>query len=221
MRVDHPAFDDATQADRRSESSFARLAASSRPPVDRILLDLAGEFGPADSHVALDQLDDLARGLFGIAALSIEEAGHHLSAMLSRHSGFSVSAPQVGGLMLDRVLHVRRGHPALLAAVYGEVARRAGVQASLFTGGRDWFVGLEDAGELLLVSPAPFAGPISTELDLRRICSHELAREVLGELCRLFRILGYRRQLAHALGLQKLVPRPPGLGRSLSEEQEG
>jgi hypothetical protein len=61
--------------------------------------------------------------------------------------------------MLDRVLRDRRGHPTLLAAVYHEVARRAGVRLSLFTGGRDWFVGFEEAGELLLVAPSPFVNP--------------------------------------------------------------
>jgi hypothetical protein len=75
--VDPPAFDDTNQADCLSESSFARLAASGRPPVDRILLDLAGEFGAAEGQGALDQLDELARGLFGVASLSIEEAGTH------------------------------------------------------------------------------------------------------------------------------------------------
>lgn len=218
--MDHPAFDDTNQAGRRSGSSFARLAASGRPPVDRILLDLAGEFGPADTQGALDQLDDLARGLFGIASLSNEEAGTHLIGALGRDGGFAPGAPRVDGLMLDRVLRDRRGHPALLAAVYHEVARRAGVPASLFTGGRDWFVGLEEAGELLLVVPSPFVTPTGEELDLRRCCTHDLAHGVLGELCRLFRALGHQSRLAHALRLRDLLPVPRGLGQSLSEEQE-
>ena len=157
--MDHPAFDDTNQADRRSGSSFARLAASGRPPVDRILLDLAGEFGPADTQGALDQLDDLARGLFGIASLSSEEAGTHLIVALGRDGGFAPGAPRVEGLMLDRVLRNRRGHPALLAAVYHEVARRAGVRVSLFTGGRDWFVGFEEAGELRVGCPVAVCHP--------------------------------------------------------------
>ena len=218
--MDHPAFDHTNQADRRSGSSFARLAASGRPPVDRTLLDLAGEFGPADAQGALDQLDDLARGLFGIASLSNEEAGRHLIVALGRVGGFAPGAPRVEGLMLDRVLRDRRGHPALLAAVYHEVARRAGVRVSLFTGGRDWFVGFEEAGELLLVAPSQFAGPIAGELDFRRCCTHELAHGVLGELCRLFRALGHQSRLAHALRLRELLPVQRGLGQSLSEEQE-
>lgn len=145
--MDHPAFDDANPADRRSESSFARLAASGRPALDRILLDLA--------------------------------------------------------------------------AVYREVARRASVQASLFTGGRDWYVALEDGDELLLVAQSPYLGPIREALDLRRSCSHELAYRVLAELCRLFRVLGDYSRLAHALQLQELVPVRRGLGQSLCEGQEG
>ena len=218
--MDHPAFDDTNQADRRPGPSFARLAASGQPPVDQILLGLAGEFGPADTQGVLDQLDDMARGLFGIASLSSEEAGRHLTVALGRVGGFAPGAPRVDGLMLDRVLRNRRGHPALLAAVYHEVARRAGVRVSLFTSGRDWFVGFEEAGELVLVAPSPFGTPTAEELDLRRRCTHELAHGVLGELCRLFRALGHQGRLAHALRLRDLLPVQRGLGRSLSEEQE-
>jgi Transglutaminase-like superfamily len=217
--VDPPAFDDTNQADRRSGSSFARLAASGRPPVDRILLALADEFRPADGAGALDQLDELARGLFGIASLSIEKAGTHLIAAL-RRDGFAPGAPRVEGLMLDRVLRDRRGHPALLAAVYHEVARRAGMRVSLFTAGRDWFVGFEEAGELLLVAPSACASPTGDELDLRRCCAHGLAHGVLDELCRLFRAFGHHTRLAHALRLRELLPVPRGLNQSLSEEQE-
>ena len=95
-------------------------------------LELAGESGPADTQGALDQLDDMARGLFGIASLSSEEAGRHLTVALGRVGGFAPGAPKVDGLMLDRVLRNRRGHPALLAAVPHEATK----------GGRGRVVGL-------------------------------------------------------------------------------
>ncbi len=98
--------------------------------------------------------------------------------------------PRIDGLMLDRVLRTRLGHPALLAAVHHEVARRAGMQVSLFTEGRDWYLGFEEAGELLLVAPSPSAAQSGRGLDLRRRCGHELASDVLGGLGRLFRALG-------------------------------
>lgn len=216
--MDHPAFDDTNPADRRS-GSFARLAASGRPPVDRILLALADEFRPADGAGALDQLDELARGLFGIASLSIEEAGTHLIAAV-RRDGFAPGAPRVEGLMLDRVLRDRRGHPALLAAVYHEVARRAGMRVSLFTAGRDWFVGSEEAGEPLLVAHRHLPPRPATSLNLRRCCAHGLAHGVLDELCRLFRAFGHHSRPAHASRLRELLPVPRGLKQSLSEEQE-
>lgn len=219
--MNHPAFDDANQAQRRCEPSFARLAACGRPPVDRILLELAGEFGPVDRKGTFDQLDDLARGLFGIASLSLEEAGTHLAAALSRDGGFAAGAPRVEGLMLDRVVCTRLGHPALLAAVYHEVARRAGVRVSLFTEARDWYVGFEEAGELLLTAPPPCAAQSGRGLDLRRRCGHELASDVLGGLGRLFRALGNHDQLAHTLRLRELLPAQGPLGQSLSDEQEG
>jgi hypothetical protein len=55
--------------------------------------------------------------------------------------------------MLDRVLASGCGRPELLAAVYLEVARRAGVSLALLSSGLNWFLGLEDDEELL-VAPA-------------------------------------------------------------------
>lgn len=219
--MDHPVFDEANDADRLEESSFARLVASGRPPVDRILLDLAGQFGAVDREWALERLDDLARGLFGIASLSCEDAAAHLIASLRRDGGLAVGAPRVEGLMLDRVLRDRRGHPALLAAVCQEVARRAGRRVSLIAGGRDWFVGFEDADGPLLVALSPFDAPVADGLDLRRLCSRDLAYAVLAELRPLFTALGQRGHLARALRLQEMLLHRDGLRRSLSEEQEG
>ena len=104
--------------------------------------------------------------------------------------------------MLDRVLRDRRGHPALLAAVCQEVARRAGRRVSLIAGARDWFVGFEDADGPLLVALSPFDGPVAGGLDLRRLCSHDLAYAVLRPL---FTALGQRDHLARVLRLQEML----------------
>ena len=113
--------------------------------------------------------------------------------------------------MLDRVLESGRGRPELLAAVYLEVARRAGVSLSLLSSGLNWFVGFEDAEELVLVAPASFDRPVE-RMDMRRRCAHELADVVkLGEL---FRAQGRRDEAARALALRKALPVIRGQGAS-------
>ena len=113
--------------------------------------------------------------------------------------------------MLDRVLESGRGRPELLAAVYLEVARRAGVSLSLLSSGLNWFVGFEDAEELVLVAPASFDRPVE-RMDMHRRCAHQLADVVLGELGELFRAQGRRDEATHALALQKALPVIRGQG---------
>jgi hypothetical protein len=51
---------------------------------------------------------------------------------------------------------------------------------SLLSSGLNWFVGFEDAEELVLVAPASFDRPVE-RMDMRRRCAHQLADVVLGE----------------------------------------
>ena len=124
------------------------------------------------------------------------------------------------GLMLDRVLASGRGRPELLAAVYLEVARRAGVSVSLLSSGLNWFIGFEgafeDADELVLVAPASFDRPLE-RIDLQRRCPHGLADAVLGGLTDLLDARGAGAEAAQALALRRYLrasqrPGPSGPG---------
>jgi hypothetical protein len=106
--------------------------------------------------------------------------------------------------MLDRVLASGRGRPELLAAVYLEVARRAGVSLSLMSSGLNWFLGFEDVDELVLVAPASFDRPLE-RIDLQRRCPHGLADAVLAALAELFGARGNRPDAAHALTLRRAL----------------
>ena len=200
------AFDRANSVGAASGSAFARWCARGRPPVDRLLLALAGQFHQVDEARALDRLDELARPAFGIATRPLEDGARRLIEAIGQEGGLLSGSPgDSDGLMLDRVLESGRGRPELLAAVYLEVARRAGVSLSLLSSGLNWFVGFEDAEELVLVAPASFDRPVE-RMDMRRRCAHQLADVVLGELGELFRAQGRPGETARALALQKSRP---------------
>jgi regulator of sirC expression with transglutaminase-like and TPR domain len=107
--------------------SFAQLAASHDPPLDRLALAIAAEFRKVDAAAALGRLDELADELRpGDTPL---EQGDALAALLGGRHGFVGSRTRYDhpdNSMLDLVLERRTGLPILLSTVYEEVARRHG-----------------------------------------------------------------------------------------------
>ena len=102
---------------RVEDGRFATLAGTALVTHADMLLALAAEFAPVDSEAALERLDELGRRLFGIAALTPDDAALDLIEVLRFEQGFAVGGGVPAGLMLDYVLEQRRGHPALLAVV--------------------------------------------------------------------------------------------------------
>jgi regulator of sirC expression with transglutaminase-like and TPR domain len=105
---------------------FAELAACDAPPLDELALALAAEFREVDAPAALTRLDELGEEVR-------LEGGRPLEAVvdvLARRHGFAGAQEQYDdprNSMLDIVLERRAGLPILLAVVYVEVARRAGL----------------------------------------------------------------------------------------------
>jgi hypothetical protein len=64
--------------------------------------------------------------LFGAGDLPPRVAGERIAATLWDQARLRPVTAGIDGLLLDRVLRDREGHPLLLAAAYVEVARRAG-----------------------------------------------------------------------------------------------
>ncbi len=108
--------------------SFAKLAASQEPPLDRLALALATEFREVDEEAALAQLDGLAAEL--VPGGSPREEADAVAALLGGKHGFvgdSRRYDDPASSMLDLVLERHTGLPILLSTVYAEVARRAGI----------------------------------------------------------------------------------------------
>jgi Transglutaminase-like superfamily len=183
---------------------FPRLARSSDPPFDAMLLALAAEFHAVDRSAALNELDELARPLFGIRGRDPREAGELIAAELA--PGLAPAWQSVDDLFLDRVLRRRRGHPALLAVVYVEVARRAGVSLSVLSSEDAWFAGLVGDDAAMLVDPAAAGGLMRARLTLCFHCAHELAHVVLCALTTRFRALGDADKARRAAELRLALP---------------
>jgi hypothetical protein len=169
---------------RHRAASLAALARRGRPPYAEMLLAVAGEFRPVDHAAALDRLDDLGRRLFGAAALDAPAAGQKVAAVLGLEVGLQPRRLGLDSLLLDEVLRSRAGHPLLLAVVYLEAGRRAGLSPSLVSAGSAWMVALGHGATLTVVDPAPdpAGDPEPERMTLRRHCPHEVAHSVLGAI---------------------------------------
>src|SRR3954464_13338992 len=113
------------------------------------LVVLAHEFDDADVAPLHDQLDDLARPLFGLAGRPLGEQADALSALLNEHLGaclgfdgpdglpLSLGPPPASaghdGLLPSRALPAGAAPPVLIAPLGQPIAARAGLQAQVCT----------------------------------------------------------------------------------------
>lgn len=194
---------------RPEEASFAELVRTQGATFDRLLLALAAEFRPVEWNEALGRLDELARPLFGIADMDAETAARRIAASLWHQAALRPSSISPDALLLDRALRCRLGHPALLAAIYVEAARRAGLALSFLSSRDAWFAGVADRGGLLLIAPAPSPAQASSHqarLRVRRHCPHELAYAVLSSLVGHLSARGRAGEAQRARQLALLLP---------------
>lgn len=227
-------------ADHRAR--LARLANQTCPDVDDVLLLIASEFVHVDRAAVARALDDLARPLFGLAELEPMAALHRLDVALAREARLVCAGGGVDCLLLDRVLAHRRGHPALVCAVYIEVARRAGLRLALFSTPKAWLVGAVRGDEAFVLEPGGGHSDLLEELEqpppeargselgrgardatapeprLRGHCSHELAWAVLVGLTRELRAAGRESDARRAVELRLLLPVAPDVLASLTHE---
>jgi hypothetical protein len=174
---------------RMESGSFAELAASSQPPLDALVLSLAGELGDCDAQGALGQLDLLGREIAqaGRADDSPEAELDAVVAILGHRHGFTGNRRNYDdpdNSMLDRVLARRTGLPILLSIVYVEASRRAGIELGGVGLPGHYVVGHFGHRPPLLVDP--FAGGVRLDVPgsagVVRSGVHQTALRVLNNL---------------------------------------
>lgn len=207
-------------ADRRI-TPFREQACRSCPPLADLALAIAAELRPGvDAEAADAALDALALGAMPAGGLTPHGQGYALAEATSRLRRAGRGAG-TDAFALDIVLERRAGHPALLALVQAEVARRAGLAfAPAGHGGRLWLLHRRsgpvpvaiEPGVPGLVAPADLPGRLAWR------CSHQVAFCVLGALAREALVCGDLAAAVRAHELRLALPVDAGTREALERE---
>jgi hypothetical protein len=192
------------------ERRFHELAAGACPAYVDLLLALCAEFGAEQGDAVRERLDDDSRGLFGVEGLSPLAQANRLAAVMDGELGLVADpAPHTDGLLFDRVVLRRSGHPAMIAAMGAELARRAGVPGGVYASPSRWFIGVGGGDELVVVDAQLSEGAGEPPNELRAACAHELAFCVLCGLRTVYACEGRDDEARHAARLRHALPIQP------------
>jgi hypothetical protein len=151
---------------------------------DAALVTIAAAFGDAGCAQDLwNWLDDAARPLFSVAAGDLQARAAALAEVMTRALGLAAMADRYEGLLLDRAVARRSGHPLLLATVGHELARRAGWPSLVGHAAGHSATALVADGCFLPI----FYGDVPEDFDpakLRARCPHEVAFGLLAGIAR-------------------------------------
>jgi regulator of sirC expression with transglutaminase-like and TPR domain len=201
---------------------FTELADGPCAGTDELLLSLAAEFWPVDAAAARAELDDAARRLFGAAALAPADRAHRLAAVLERELRVAPDqGPDPELLRLDRIVHRRRGHPLIAAALGVELLRRAGVPAAVCSSPTRWFVGFAGDSNTILLDARLSAHADPCPDRVRRHCAHEVAFCVLTGLAERFARADRRSPARLALALRLALPVDAAVRAALQRDLDG
>ncbi|HEX4364248.1 MAG TPA: transglutaminase family protein [Solirubrobacteraceae bacterium] len=205
-----------TAHDPMAASPLVALARGRRPAHDELLLALAAEFRPTDAAGARERLDDCSRALFGLGQLDAAGQAGCVSHALQHDLDFRhARLGDPDALFLDCVLERRRGHPLLLVVIAVELARRAGVDAELYSAPPRLFAGFGEAWPPRLVEFTRPTGQLPPSDALRRHCAAAVAFGILAGLSDSYaRMPGRANEARRAGELQHALREGPNPARS-------
>jgi len=181
-----------------------RLIGGRCPPAGELLLAVAAEFHAIDAGEVGFGLDELARPLFGLCA-EPRDAALSLATLMTDEERFRTDESTVDGLLLDRVLKRRAGHPLALSALTTEIGRRAGIAVGVCSTPEGWYAGVGEGTRLWLIDPTTDARPTPVG-PVRAHCGHELAYAALTGLYARFLRDGDVSAAARAAHLRSRLP---------------
>jgi regulator of sirC expression with transglutaminase-like and TPR domain len=174
------------------------------PPPGEMLLAISAEFRDVDVEAVSFELDDLARGLFGVGE-EPRDASYGLATLLTDQMRLHTDQSSVDAIFLDTVLARHAGHPLTLAVLAAEIGRRAGLSVGVCSTPTGWYAGLGERDRLWLIDPALDPGPTPSG-PVRRHCGHEVGFAALtGVYARMVRD-GEGARACHAAHLRGRLP---------------
>lgn len=162
------------------DAALERLLGTPSLAADDALIALADRFAGCDRTGVLERLDDVARELFGAAAMPPRAQADRLAGALTCTLGLRPVTHDHRALLVDRALASCAAHPLVIAAVGHELGRRAGLATRICRAGTDWWLAFP--GDDVLTAIACSAGTPTPAGPLRAICLHQLAYALLAHL---------------------------------------
>jgi Transglutaminase-like superfamily len=184
--------------------ALERLVAGRCPPPGELLLAVSAEFRPVDAGWVSFRLDELARPLFAVTG-DARAISLGLAALMTDEQRFRRDESATEGLLLDRVLERRAGHPLVLAVATAEIGRRAGIAVGVCSTPSGWYAGIAESDRLWLIDPATDSRPRPSGL-VRAHCGHEIAYSALTGLYARFLRDGDEAAAERAAHLRQRLP---------------
>jgi hypothetical protein len=191
------------------DTPFAVLAGAHCAPYDEMLTAIEREFRAVDRKALADELDRLARPLFGVTRLPTRERSLALAAAAYEALPEDGSGPS--SWLLSRALEDGRAAPPVRAVLAVELARRAGVSARPARLRGCWLVGIHDGGVPLGADVGPDDASAGWDTCSGCLCGHEVAFLVLDGLATAWQAAGDGERARRAAGLRLLLPLSAGL----------
>lgn len=195
---------------------FAVFASASCPRYDEMLISLEREFRAVDCEGLAEQLDELARPLFGLPRAPSDERAITLAR--TAWAALPEAGDRPADWLLTSALEGCRGTGAVRAALAVELGRRAGISARPVRLHGCWAVHLRDRGAHVAADVGADSSIQAGDAATGGLCAHQLAFAVLTGLASAWQSAGQLDKARRACGLRLLLPLEESV-RSLVQQE--